>query len=108
MKAVVGSVLAAVGASACCLGPVVLSLVGAGAFAATAARLEVYRPYFLILTFSLLGAAFYVTYRPARAACESDGTCAPDSRRTTKITLWIVTVVVALLVTFPYYIGWFV
>lgn len=108
MKAVVGSVLAAVGASACCLGPVVLSLVGAGAFAATAARLEIYRAYFLILTFFLLGTAFYVTYRPAGTACRSDAACAPDSRRTAKITLWIVMVVVALLVTFPYYIGWFV
>jgi len=108
MKAVIGSAVAAVGASACCLGPVVLSLVGAGALGASAARLEVYRPYFLILTVALLGAAFYVTYRPAQPACGPDGRCAPASRRTAKLVLWVFAVVVALLVTFPYYVGWFV
>lgn len=39
MKAVIGSVVAAAAASACCLGPIVLSVVGAGALSATATRL---------------------------------------------------------------------
>lgn len=108
MKAVIGSVVAAVGASACCLGPVVLSLIGAGALGAAAASLEVYRPYFLVLTFGLLGAAFYATYRPTQPACGLGGRCAPASRRTATIVLWVVTIVVALLVTFPYYVGWLV
>jgi mercuric ion transport protein len=105
MKTIIGSVVAAVGASACCLGPVVLSLVGAGALGATAARLEVYRPYFLGLTVMLLGAAFFFTYRPSRSNCGPDG-CARSSRRTAKMVLWLVTVVVLLLVTFPYYVNY--
>lgn len=104
MRTVIGSVVAATAASACCLGPVVLSLVGAGALGAAATRLEPYRPYFIGLTVVLLGAAFFATYRPGRATCGPDG-CAPASRRTAKIVLWLVTVVVVLLVAFPYYVN---
>lgn len=106
MKAVVGSVVAAVAASACCLGPVLLSAIGAGALGAAAASLETYRPVFLALTAVLLGGAFVVAYRPGREVCAVDGTCAPSSKRTAKMVLWVVTVLVVLLVTFPYYVSW--
>jgi len=109
MKTVIGSVVAAVAASACCLGPVVFSVLGAGALGAAATQLEPYRPVFLGVTFVLLGAAYYVTYRPRAAdACGPDGTCAPSSRRAAKILLGIATVIVVLLAAFPYYVGWFV
>lgn len=108
MKTVIGSVVAAIAASACCLGPVVLWLLGAGALGAAATRLEPLRPVFLGLTLALLGSAFYVTYRPARAACAPDGSCASAPKPTAKIVLWIATVLVLLLVTFPYYVNWFV
>ncbi len=106
MKAVVGSVVAAVAASACCLGPVLLTMIGAGALGAAAASLERYRPVFLVLTAVLLGGAFLVTYRPGRQVCAADGTCTPSSRRTTKIVLWVATVAVLLLAAFPYYVNW--
>ena len=108
MKMAVGSVVAAVAASACCLGPVVLSVLGAGALGAAATRLEPLRPVFLGLTAVLLGSAFYLTYRPARHTCAPDGTCAPAPKRTAKVVLWIATVLVILLVTFPYYVNWLV
>lgn len=109
MKTVIGSVVAAAVASACCLGPVLLSLIGAGAFGAAASSLEPYRPYFIGVTVVLLGGAFYATYRPAREeACGSGGACTPSSRRAARIALWLATVVVVLLLTFPYYIGWLV
>lgn len=109
MKTVIGSVVAATVASACCLGPVLLALVGAGALGAAATQLEPYRPMFLGLTFALLGAAFYFTYRPqAGAACAADGSCALSPRRAAKIALWIATVVVVLLAAFPYYVNWLI
>lgn len=107
MKAVVGSVVAAVAASACCLGPVVFSLVGAGALGAASMRLEPYRPWFLGLTAMLLGMGFVATYRRQSAAC-SEGTCAPSSRRTARIVLWLAVVFVGLLATFPYYVKWLI
>lgn len=109
MKTVVGSIVAAVAASACCLGPVALSLVGAGALGAAAVRLEPLRPMFLAFTGVLLAAGFFVTYRrPSAEACGPGGSCSPGSNRKAKIVLWVATGIVILLVTFPYYIGWLI
>lgn len=107
MKVVVGSVAAALGASACCLGPVVFSIIGAGALSAASTQLEPLRPAFTALTGVLLVAGFYVTYR--RSAVESCGpgeVCPPATNRRTKVLLWIATFVAIVLVTFPYYVNW--
>ena len=101
MKVAVASVVAAFAASLCCIGPVVLVLLGAGAFGASLASLERYRPTFLSVTLLLLGFAFYAAYRPMND-CD---TCSPASRRRAHITVWLATIVVAALVTFPYYVG---
>jgi len=109
MKGAVGSVIAAVAASACCLGPVLLSLIGAGALGAAAVRLEPLRPIFMALTGVLLAAGFFVTYRrPSAEACGPGGACSPESNRKAKIALWAATGIVILLVTFPYYITWLI
>jgi hypothetical protein len=39
--------------------------------------------------------------------CE-DGVCTTQSRRTAKVLAWIVAIVAAILIAFPYYVGWFV
>ncbi len=108
MKLAIGSVLTAAAASACCLGPIVLSVVGAGALSATATKLEAVRPYFLGLTVVLLVLGFYHAYRPAGDICRADGTCAPSSKRSARLVLWIATVVVVLLAAFPWYSAWLV
>lgn len=107
MKTVVGSVVAAIAASACCLGPVLFTALGAGALGAASIRLEPYRPWFLTLTGVLLAAAFVTTYRRQPAAC-AGGSCAPSSRRSAKVVLWVAVVLVGLLATFPYYSKWLV
>ena len=101
MKIAGASILAGTVASACCIGPVVLVLLGVGSFGASLASLERYRPIFLVVTTLLLGFAFYAAYRPAND-CEA---CSPASRRRAHITVWLATIVVAALVTFPYYVG---
>ena len=108
MKAAVAGVGAALVASACCIGPVVFSLLGVGALSASAVRLEPYRPWLLGFTAVLVGAGFYSAYRPtATAANCDDGTCTPQSRRTAKMLAWIAAAIAAVVITFPYYIGWF-
>ena len=98
-----GALLAGLAASACCLGPLVLAILGIGG-AASALALEPYRPYFLILTAGLLGFAFYRTYRRPAGVCGPGEACAmPRANRAGKILLWLVTVVVILAATFPYY-----
>lgn len=106
MKAAVGSMGAALVASACCIGPVVFSLMGAGALSAASTRLEPYRPWFMAGTLALLGVAFYAAYRPAAGDTGCDDVCAPAAKRTAKIVVWIAAAVAAILIAFPYYIGY--
>ncbi len=98
-----GALAAGLAASACCLGPLVLTIVGIGG-AASALALEPYRPYLLVLTAGFLGLAFYLTYRRPVAACGPGEACElPKANRTGRILLWLVTIVVVLAATFPYY-----
>ena len=67
-------------------------------------RLEPFRPYLLVLTFGLLGAAFYFTYRAPQVACGTEGACEmPAANRAGKVLLWIAAAIVILASTFPSY-----
>ncbi len=101
----VGALLAAAGASVCCVLPVVVAFAGVGS-AAFGAMFEPYRPYMIGATVLLLGFAFYRAYRPQQAECAPGESCAvPENRRRQRLLLWIVAVVAVLLLTFPYYIN---
>ncbi|MGH9362335.1 MAG: mercuric transporter MerT family protein [Thermoanaerobaculia bacterium] len=100
----VGAVLAAFGASLCCILPVAVAILGVGS-AALAAQLEPLRPWFAGLTALLLGFAFYRAYKPVD--CWPGETCAvPASRRRHRIALWIVAIAAVALMAFPYYASW--
>ena len=102
----VGALLAAVGASVCCVLPVVVAFAGVGS-AAFGAMFEPYRPYMIGATVLLLGFAFYRAYRPQATECAPGESCAvPENRRRQRLLLWIVAIVAMLLLTFPYYINW--
>ncbi len=96
----VGSVLSALLASLCCIGPVVFALIGAGSLG-FAAAFEPYRPYLLALTLLFLGTAFYFTYRKREIQCE-DGTCKVKSAdKWHKIFLWIAAAFAVIFMFFP-------
>lgn len=98
-----GTIAAALGASLCCIVPVAVALLGVGS-AALGAKLEPFRPYFLVLTLAILGFAFYQAYKPQK--CEPGEACAvPASRRRQRVLLWIVAVVAVALMSFPYYVN---
>ena len=101
MRTAAASVVAAIAASACCIVPVVFVMLGAGAFGASLASLERYRPIFLAMTAALLGVAVYSAYRPMDAC---DAGCSPIARRRARITVWLASVLVVALVSFPYYV----
>ncbi len=106
MKAAWLSIVTAVAASICCIGPVVAVTVGANALTAVAVRFEPVRPVFLTLTVALLGFAFSRVYRPSPAACPADSTCPPTANRRAKLLVWLAAVVVLVLIAFPYYVGY--
>lgn len=94
---------AAVLASSCCIGPMVLAVLGAGSFG-FATALAPYRPYFLGLTFLLLAGAFYTVYRKpanAEACCAEEAACAVGGQRRNKTVLWVVTALVLGAAAFP-------
>jgi len=96
-----GAMLAAVGASLCCILPIAVAVLGAGS-AAFAARFEPWRPWLLGFTALLLGFAFYRAYRPE--VCAPGGSCAvPARRRRNRTMLWLVAVITVALTAFPYY-----
>ena len=95
--------LAAILASTCCLGPLVLVALGlSGAWIGNLTLLEPYRPYFIG---GALGALFFAgrrIFRPARA-CEPGEVCAvPRTRRLYKIVFGIVSVLVLIALIYPY------
>ncbi len=107
-KGLTAAILAAIAASVCCVGPLVLLALGVGgAWVGNLTALEPFRPYLMALTFLFLGYAFYRIYRKPKAEeCEPGSYCAnPKSDRINKISLWSVTFVVLVLFAIPYVAG---
>lgn len=103
-RSLIAAVVAAVGASICCVGPFVLLMLGVGgAWIGNLSALEPYRPIFIGVTLVFLGLAFRKLYLVPEA-CEVGKPCAnPVTRRNQRIVFWIVTVILAALVAFPWY-----
>ena len=84
-----GAALAGTLASACCVTPVLATLMvavlGAGG-TATASSLKPYTPYFFGGSLLLLGYAFWSVYRPSQD-CAS-GECRVRAGRSVRIMLW--------------------
>ena len=102
----VGSVIAAVAASICCIGPLVAVTLGVGSLAA-ASGLQKWRPLFLGVTFVLLGVAWYLTYRKPKAQGCAEGTpcAATPGAKGGKFVLWIATALAVALAALPLYAG---
>jgi mercuric ion transport protein len=99
-----GAVAAAVGASVCCLGPLLLLAVGAGgAWIGNLTAMEKYRPIWAAATLLFLGLAFARVYRkPKEGACAPGAECPPSAGRRNKVLLWVVTALVLALLALPY------
>lgn len=95
--------LAAILASTCCLGPLVLIALGfSGAWIGNLTALEPYRPIFIGVALLALFLAGRQIFRPV-AACKPGELCAiPQVRATYKLTFWIVVVLVLVALGFPY------
>src|SRR6266700_1346552 len=88
--ALVGGMLASIGASACCVGPLLLLSLGiGGAWIGNFTALEPFRPVFIVLVLAFLGLAFRNLYLLDRI-CYSGTTCAADrTRKAQRIIFWI-------------------
>ena len=100
-----GSVIGAILASSCCIGPLVLLTLGvSGAWIGNLTVLEPYKPYFIAVTLVFLGLGFWQVYFKPKKACEEDSYCAnPKSGRITKVALWFATGLILLAATIDYW-----
>lgn len=95
--------VAAILASSCCLGPLVLVLLGfSGAWIGNLTRMEPYRLWFLLPTIIVLVFAARRIFRPVQV-CAADEFCArPVSRRISKIIFGAVVALALIALVFPY------
>ncbi|MCH4563229.1 mercuric ion transporter MerT [Halomonas sp. EGI 63088] len=100
--------IAALLASACCLGPLVLIMVGvSGAWIGNLAALEPYRPLFIGVALVALFFAWRRIFRPVEK-CQPGELCAvPRVRTGYKVMFWIVSLLVLTALVFPYTLPWF-
>lgn len=100
----VGAIVSAITFSICCLGPLLLLLLGVGgAWMVSFSGLEPYRPVFMMVAVIFLGVSFYKVYGKSKKDSASESCCAnPKAERVKKITLWVVAVLVVGLFAFPY------
>ena len=100
--------VAALLASACCLGPLVLLALGvSGAWIGNLTVLEPYRPAFIVVAAGALIVAGRRIWRP-QAACAPGETCAvPQVQRAQKFLFGVVVALVLIALVFPYLAPWF-
>lgn len=104
LTTVLAASLAAIGASLCCIGPLVLLALGiGGTWISHLVALEPYRPIFVGVTLIFLFLAFRKLYLVPRKCTPGDACAIPGTLRNQRIIFWIVSTVLIALLTFPYY-----
>lgn len=100
----IGTALAAIAASACCVGPLLLLSLGiGGAWMSTLASMESVRPLFIVLTLVFIGLGYRKLYVPPDS-CETGAACAlPVDKRKQRMIFWTGSVLALLLLSFPWY-----
>jgi mercuric ion transport protein len=102
-----GGLLAGIAASLCCVGPLVLLLLGfGGAWVSNLAALELYRPVFIVMAIAMLIIVYFQLYKSAtNQSCEEGKVCAKHpTQRLYKGLFWGVAVVVLASIASPYLI----
>lgn len=100
--------IAAIAASLCCVGPLVLVMLGiGGAWVSHLRVLEPWRPLFIGLTVVFLVLAYRKIWRPA-SACAPGTVCAMQLiNQRYKILFAVIAVLIAALLGFPLVAPWF-
>jgi len=96
-----GSLIAAISASLCCLGPLVVALMGVGGFAASS-FFHKYRLVFISVTVIFLAFAWYLQWKKSKEVCGEEGKCEiTSSSKWNKAILIMATIFVVGFTAFP-------
>jgi mercuric ion transport protein len=103
-KLLAAGAIAALGASICCITPVLALVAGLGGAASAFFWLDPFRPYLIGLSLLVLGFAWYQKLKPKKETLACD--CEAEEKKTfvqSKTFLGAATALVLLLLFFPYY-----
>jgi len=98
-----GGILGALGASACCVVPLVLFSLGiSGAWIGNLTAMTPYKPIFIAATIGFLAYGYYLVYRKPKVACAEGSACAkPLPNHLVKGALWFATLLVLTAFAWP-------
>lgn len=101
-RSLVAGVLAAVGASVCCVLPLVLLMLGiSGTWISSLSVMEPFRPFFVALTLLFLGLAARKLYSTPNS-CEAGTPCADSAiQRRQRVIFWVVALLLLGLLAVP-------
>ena len=104
----VAGALAALGATACCLGPLLLVSLGIGGVCVSGLSApEPFRPIFIGVATLFFGVAFHRLYIVPRRCAPGDTCAVPVALVRQKIAFWILLIIAAAMLLFPLYARWF-
>ncbi len=104
----VGAVLAAIGASVCCVGPLLLLTLGfGGAWMSTLTSMETVRPFFLVLTLFFIILGYRKLYLTPESCAEGEVCAKPEVQKNQRTIFWIGSLLILLLLAFPWYAPYF-
>ena len=107
-SSLVAGALAALGATACCLGPLLLVSLGIGGVWLSALNvLEPFRPFFIGVAVLFFCVAFYRLYMVPRRCAPGEACAVPATLVRQKIAFWILLIVAVAMLLFPLYAHWF-
>lgn len=100
----IGAALAAIGASVCCVVPLLLISLGiGGAWMSAFTSMETVRPYFIVLTLIFIGLGYRKLYL-VPDSCEEGKVCASSEvKHKQQMVFWSGSVLILLLLAFPWY-----
>ncbi len=104
----IGAVLAAIGASVCCVVPLLLVSLGiGGAWISAFTSMETVRPYFIILTLIFIGLGYRKLFF-VPDSCEEGKACASSEvKHKQQMIFWSGSALILLLLAFPWYAPFF-
>jgi len=98
----VAGVLAGIGASVCCVGPLVLLALGiSGAWIGNLTALQPYRPIFIGLTLLFIGLAFRRLYLVPQVCAPGTPCADPQTSKRQRMIFWIVAMLLLGLLAVP-------
>jgi len=105
-KKILTTIVTAIGASLCCITPVLAVLAGSAGLASSFSWMEPFRPYLIAITLIVLAYAWWDKLKPATPEIE----CACDPDENGEVSFWyskrflaIITIFALLMLSFPYW-----